>query len=172
MTSTSNFQTESGMQRAAGLWAGRITGRKAVSNYFGFWAGLGVQLIVWCIRKQPSWWNGREEIKTLLSIHNRGWSRQSSCGDYALVSTHFTVSAWRHSPAPRCGKWNINTFDLFHAQDVSGGWHTSCLEMRSAGMSQTTLFPHESFWSITLHAQCHIRYYKVWYGWYFTQCSC
>lgn len=61
---------------------------------FGVWGGLDHQLIFQHIRKQPYWWNSHEEIK---SIHSRVRRKQSSCCDYVPVSTHFTVSAWRHS---------------------------------------------------------------------------
>lgn len=112
--------------------------REAVYYYFTY--VVDVSFLFSCKERSFHGQIAERKLKGFLSIHSRGWSKQSSCCDYAPVSTHFTVFAWRGSPVPSRGKRNINIFDLFVTQDVSIGWHTSFSKIGSAGMSQLALF--------------------------------
>lgn len=130
-------QTESGMQQCSkdgGREEEREEGRaqwKAIELFWVFSVDLDFNVLLSAL--ENSFHDEIAERKL------KGWSKRSSRCDYAPVSTHFTVSAWRSSLVLSCGKWNINIFDLFVAQDVSRGWHTFCSEMRPAGMNEWVL---------------------------------
>lgn len=94
------------MEKEEGWERGREGGHGGkLSNYFGFRGGLGLSTHRSVHQKKNSpFYAEIAERKLKDSIGGGGRSEWSGRCDYAPVLAHFTLSAWRGSPAPSCGK--------------------------------------------------------------------